>query len=307
MLSDSRNYLRNLFKRSAVFGLTVAGFFCVFIPANAQRAGGDKPSRFMERIDVEEGVRRLADFRQQRLDGDFCFEFELEHKPRRARTVRYAGIMWGSWNEWGPVTRFRVSPQGVDGGESDNALGAVELIIQNGVVTQAWIRRPEDAGFRLLNGEEAFEPIMPGLLYSPFDLQMPFIYWKDFVYEGPTLIGASRVAQQFLMLPPKGSPSAERGIAGVRVGLDDIYNALWRIEIVNTTGSVASRFAVESFRKVQDQYIVKRITLTNYPSKDRTTFDVEKASVGLSLNRDLFDPKSVMPIDAFVPEGMEAL
>lgn len=307
MFFQPKHSTRRFFKRSAVFGLTAVGLFCTCLPSHAQRAGGEKPSRFMDRIDAEEGMRRLADFRQQRLDGDFCFEFELEHKPRRARTVRYEGIMWGSWNELGPVTRFRLSQQGEDRVQRGHAPEAVELIIQNGVVAQAWIRRPGDADFHRLEGEALFEPLLPGLLYSPFDLQMPFIYWENFVYEGPTLIGASRVAQQFLMLPPRGSASAERGIAGVRVGLDDIYNALWRIEIMDTEGDVVTRFAVESFKKVQKQYIVKRITLTDYPSKGRTTFDVEKAAVGISVSSNFFDPFSALPVDLFVPKGMEEL
>ena len=103
-------YFLKLFKRSAVCGLTVAGLFCAYLQAPAQvRLGGERASRFMERIDAEEGAQRLAAFRRQRLEGDFCFEFELAHKPRRGRTIPYAGIMWGSWNESGPITRFRVS------------------------------------------------------------------------------------------------------------------------------------------------------------------------------------------------------
>ena len=71
--------------------------------------------------------------------------------------------------------------------------------------------------------------------------------------------------------------------------MDDTYNALWRVEVVHDDESVHSRFAVESFKKVQEQYIVKRITLTDYPGKDRTTFDVVDASVGLKLDEALFD------------------
>jgi len=306
MLFRKTSFL-TLFKRSAVYGLSVAGLFCACISLSAQRAGGEKPSRFMERIDAAEGAQRLDAFRQQRLDGDFCFKFELEHKPRRARTVRYEGMMWGSWNELGPVTRFRVSPPSDKVAEALNSPEVVELIIQNGESPQAWIRRSDDEAFKLITGEALFEPILPGLLYSPFDLQMPFVYWDDFIYEGPTLIGATRVAQQFLMQPPAGSASVARGIAGVRVGLDDTYNALWRIEVIDTEGAVASRFAVESFKKVQEQYIVKRITLTDYPSKDRTTFDVQAASVGLSLNDDFFCPSLRLPVDAFVPQVMEEL
>ena len=304
MLFRETHFLK-LFKRSAVCGLTVAGLFCAYLQATAQvRMSGERASRFMNRIDVEEGAERLAAFRRQRLEGDFCFEFELAHKPRRGRTIPYKGIMWGSWNESGPITRFRVSSARPKDGESVNSSQEVELIIQNGVIPRAWIRRNDGSDFELIEGEALFEPIMPGLLYSPFDLQMPFIYWEDFTYEGPTLVGVTRVAQQFLMQPPATSASAERGISGVRVGLDDIYNALWRIEVVNAKSEVASRFAVESFKKIQEQYIVKRITLTDYTSRDRTTFEVKAACVGISLNRNLFCSETALSVDASIPSSM---
>jgi hypothetical protein len=303
-----KTYFLKLLKRSAVCGLTVAGFFCAYLQAPAQgRTGGERASRFMERIDAEEGARRLAAFRRQRLEGDFCFEFELAHKPRQGRTVRYEGMMWGSWNELGPITRFRFSPAPLKDDESTNASQELELIIQNGVTPEAWIRRNDRSEFALIEGEALFEPIIPGLLYSTFDLQMPFLYWKDFTYEGPTLAGATRIAQQFLMQPPVTSSSAQRGISGVRVGLDDTYNALWRIEVINAQSEVASRFAVESFKKIQDQYIFKRITLKDYSSRDRTTFEVKNASVGISLNRYLFCPQSALSVDTSIPSSMKEL
>jgi hypothetical protein len=279
------------------------------VPLNAQeRAGGERGSRFMDRIDQEEGAQRLAAFRQQRLDGDYCFEFQLQHKPKKSsRTIRYQGVMWGSWNEAGPVTRFKILPTPTRGAVLPAESPPVELIIQNGASPQVWMRRGESDAFVLLEGPSLFEPILPGLLYSPFDLQMPFVYWEDFTYIGPTLIGASRVAQQFLMQPPVGSASAARGISGVSVGLDDTYNALWRIEVMDAAGEVASRFAVESFKKVQEQYIVKRITLTDYPSKDRTTFEVDTASVGIFLDRDLFSPESALSVDVLAPLDMEKI
>ena len=215
--------------------------------------------------------------------------------------------MWGSWNESGPITRLRVYPVRSKDNESVNSSQEVELIIQNGVTPQAWMRRNDESDFELIEGEALFEPIMPSLLYSPFDLQMPFVYWKDFTYEGPTLVGATRIAQQFLMQPPALSASAQRGISGVRVGLDDTYNALWRIEVMNAEGEVSSRFAVESFKKIQDQYIVKRITLTDYSSRDRTTFEVKAAAVGISLNQKLFCPVSALSVEMSVPSLMKEL
>lgn len=307
MLHITKNKF-SLLKRSAVIGFAVAGLFCACLPISAQnRAGGERHTHGMDRIDLEEGARRLAAFRNQRLEGDYCFQFMLEQKPRRGRTVRYKGMMWGSWNEQGPVTRLRVFPN-QDSKDADSVnVEPVELIIQNGPVQKAWIRRAAGSSFELLEGTALFEPILPGLLYSAFDLQMPFVYWDKFTYEGPILIGASRVAQQFLMEPPVGSASAVRGIAGVRVGLDDTYGALWRVEVVDAKGEDISRFSVESFKKVQEQYIVKRITLKDFSTKDRTTFEVKAAAVGLSLNRNLFNSCAALSLDDYVPAVMQNL
>lgn len=268
-----------------VMGLCL-GLLPAAVPAFGQRPGGNEARRGMERIDQEEGAKRLEAFRRQRLEGDYVFEFELEHKPRRARTVRYDGVMWGSWNERGAVTRFKIF---LNNGDTESSDPLVELIVHNGAEPGAWIRRDSSRPFKRVEGEALFEPLLPGWIYSVFDLQMPFIYWNDFIYEGPSLIGMSRVAQNFLMLPPEKSQSARQGIKGVRVALDDTYNALWRVEVVRADDTVDSKFEVESFKKVQGQYIVKRITLTDYPGEDRTTFDVEDASVGLKLDPELFE------------------
>lgn len=305
MLLYSENIFTRL-KRSAIAGLAAAGLFCAYIPLHAQeRAGGERHKHGMERIDQEEGARRLEAFRNQRLQGDFYFKFRLEHKPRKARTVRYDGEMWGTWNEQGPITRFRIYPK-KNSATSDES-ESVELIVQNGPSQSAWIRRSEDSTFELLEGAALFEPILPEVLYTPFDLQMPFVYWDDFIYEGPTLVGASRVAQQFLMLPPESLAAETRGIAGVRIGLDDTYNALWRVELVDDEGEELSRFSVESFKEVQEQYIVKRITLKDNVSRDSTTFHVSAASVGLSLKSQLFDPADSIHATQFVPKNLEKL
>ena len=84
-------------------------------------------------------------------------------------------------------------------------------------------------------------------------------------------------------------------------------DALWRIEVMNAESEVSSRFAVESFKKIQDQYIVKRITLTDYSSRDRTTFEVKAAAVGISLNQKLFCPVSALSVDTSIPSLMKEL
>lgn len=278
-------------RRPAILGYALAGLFCVFTASSTyaqERAGGDAPSRFMERIDQEEGVRRMAAFRGQRLEGDYCFRFELEHLPRRGKATTYYGTMWGSWNEVGPVTRIELIADNSDT-DSVQVHDTIELIIQNGIDSKVWSRKNREGAFVAVSDAGLFEPVIPGIVYSAFDLQMPFIYWDQFTYEGPSRV-QSRVAQQFLMFPPEDDAALDRGIGAVRVGLDDTYDALLRVEVLNTAGEELSRFTVESFKKVQGQYIVKEVTLKDYASKDRTRFKVKAASVGLGLNDLIFKP-----------------
>ncbi len=240
----------------------------------------------MERIDAEEGAARLASFRQQRLAGDFIFEFELEHKPRRDRTKRYRGTLWGTWSDEGARMRVRL----LEGLSSDGGLStaAREWIIQNGTNPRAWFLAEGGGGFQLVEDDALFQPLLPGLTYTLFDLQMPFIFWLDAVYEGPVLAAGSRIAQTFLLTPPADSVFVRQGIQAVRIGLDDTYNALLRVEVIGADGVERSRFQVESFQKIDDQHIVKKITLTDNDSRDRTSFYVKEASVGILLDPDLF-------------------
>lgn len=282
------NFVKLLEFRKRSVGLVCAatGLFCACfsdVSWAQDRAGGDTPSRIMERIDQDEGARRMAAFRAQRLDGDYCFRFELEHLPRLGKTVRYYGTMWGSWNEEGPITRIRLST---------DSSGLVELIIQNGHDAKAWLRSGETGAFQRLSGDALFEPVIPGITYSAFDLQMPFVYWKTFAYEGPGRV-QSRVAQQFLMEPSVDDAAVARGIHSVRIGLDDAYDALLRIEVLDADAATLSRFTVESFKKVQGQYIVKKVMLKDYATKDRTRFQVKAASVGLLFDRSIFDASHV--------------
>ena len=280
------NFFRviNFSKRSVAFGFAVTGLFCAFflgMSSAQQRAGGDSVDRY-EKIDQPEGVRRMAAFRNQRLMGDYCFRFELEHLPRAQKTVSYYGTMWGSWNELGPVTRIKLNANAEVGFNMP-----VELIIQSGPQAKVWSRTAA-GDFELLKGDALFESVIPGVTYSAFDLQMPFFYWEEFLYEGPAR-ERSQIVQLFSMQAPVGSYAYERGISAVRLGLHDVYDALLRVEVLDENSEELSRFTVESFKKVQGEYIVKEVTLKDYATRDRTRFKVKAAIVGLGLDEALFD------------------
>lgn len=245
-----------------------------------------KDSRY-EAIDAAEGARRLQAFRNQRLEGDYCFRFELEHLPRRGATVRYQGTMWGSWNVRGPVTRFELN-----GGPGIGEGMTRSWILQNGPEPMAWSRDADGGPFLPLEGDALFTPLLPGVVHAPFDFLMPFLYWSDYRYEGADRI-RSRIARNFLMYPPSGSLVPE-WLDSVRIGIDDAYNALLNIEVLEASGRTRSSFTVESFKQVQGQWIVKRIVMKDWRSRDRTRFKVLSASLGLALPDAVFSPVDAM-------------
>lgn len=279
--------------RSAIGVCAVAGLFylaCATVLFAESRERGNS-SRFIPGIDAAEGVERMANFRQQRLQGDYCFRFELEHLPRRGQAVVYQGTLWGSWNAIGPVSRFELWPVNESGSDT---VQRVELIIQNGSQLAVWMRQGQSSEFQLVDGAALFEPIIPGVLYTPFDLQMPFIYWNEFSYEGPSRV-LSRIAQWFRMFPPEGSAAADY-VQAVRIGLDDTYDALLKVEVMGPDGAMRTDFKVESFKKVQQQYIVKEIALKDYGTRDRTRFQVNAASLGWNFDPSVFDPKLTLSV-----------
>ncbi len=281
-----------LFKQKTVlcaFFMTGLLWVCLPCTSMAQRPlQDDLRSRTMERLDDTEAARLLKYFKAQRLDEDFCFRFQLKHKPRRGRTTYYEGIMYGSWNEKGPVSRVKLYPNKVSD-KSSAELSPIDMIVQNGRLPQVWVRRGNSGGFTLIEDSSLFEPIFDGIMYTPFDLQMPFIYWDNYEYEGPSRV-LSRIGQKFLMFPPEGSLAELNGISAVRVSIDDTYYALLRAEVLQDDNKVRSQFTVRGIKKIQDRYIVKEVELKNLLTKDATIFRVEAASVGLKLNDSIFNP-----------------
>lgn len=270
----------------------------------AQR-DNDLRSRIMERIDEAEIAERIAVFRAQQFDENFCFQFQLEHKPRRGRTIRYKGFMYGSSSDEGPISRFVLFPEQM-GEDASVELLPIELIVHNGILPKIWMRKQLSQSFVLIEDAALFEPIFDGVLYTPFDLQMPFVYWENYDYEGPSRV-LSRIGQRFLMYPPENSPADQNGITSVRVAIDDTYNALLQAEVLREEEQVSTRFTVRGLKKVQEYYIIKEIELKNMLSRDATAFKVTAACIGLDFESALFDPYNQVAVPEISTDLFETL
>ncbi|MGA2051941.1 MAG: hypothetical protein ABSH19_01380 [Opitutales bacterium] len=267
-------------------GIFAALAWAVFLPAVAQnhQMGPGLPAA----IDPAQGAAHLDAFREARLQGDFCLRFQLTHLPRRGDETVYEGVAWGTWNEQGPLTRFQLRPAaGSNNAPPDPALrdaNTWEWLVQNGPMPRVWVLAPGEKTPQELPPAAWPAPLFAGLVYTPFDLLMPFLYWQKFEYHGPTRL-RGRVADLYVMLPPSDSTAAP-----VEVALDREFNALLQAESLNDTRQPVRQFQILDFEKVEGQWMMKTLDLLDLTKRDQDQFEVTAAALNLRLDPAVFDP-----------------
>jgi hypothetical protein len=235
--------------------------------------------------DQAEGRRILDDFRMRGIEGDYYWEFSLRVKPRRGEESFIPGRMWGSRNEKGPITRIVLWP-GVAASER-------RLLIQNGPknATWSWQADKAAAGATPMDSSAWFDAL-GGTDLTAFDLQMPFIYWNDVVFEGVTNRN-NRPAYVFLFYPPADVAAQRPALTGVRIYLDTAYRAILQFEQIGDGGRVLKTLKLVSLKKVDDDMIVKSVDLRNEETGNKTEFIVSGAAMRLTLPESLFEPAAL--------------
>jgi hypothetical protein len=238
-------------------------------------------------IDAAAGAAQLDTFRKARLQGDFCLRFQLVHMPRRGDETVYDGVAWGMWNEQGPLTRFQLRPAaGPDSGSPDPAkrdANTWEWLVQNGPAPRVWVLAPGAAAPQEVAPASWHAPLFAGLVYTPFDLLMPFLYWQKFEYRGPERL-RGRVADLYVMLPP------DEATAPVQVALDREFNALVQAEQLDAARQPVREFEILDFEKAEGQWMMKTLELIDTAGHDQDRFGVTAAALNLRLAAAVFDP-----------------
>jgi hypothetical protein len=235
--------------------------------------------------DQAEGRRIIEEFRTRGIDGDYYWEFSLRVKPRRGEETFIPGRMWGSRNVTGPITRIVLWP-GVMASEQ-------RLLIQNGPksATWGWQADKAAAGVKVL-GTSAWFEALGGTDLTVFDLQMPFLYWSDFVFEGVTN-RQGRPAHVFIFYPPVDVALQRPALTGVRVYLDTMYNALVQFEQLGEAGRVAKTLTLLSLKKVDERTIPISVDFRDEVSRNKTEFMVTGAAMELDLPVQIFEPAAL--------------
>lgn len=223
----------------------------------------------------------LEGFRNVGVQGDYWLQFDLRVMPRQGPERDLRGQMFGAPGARGPLTRLIVTEP------------ATHFILHGGNDAQAWRWEPGAAGPAAASVPEQdwLAPIVDTDL-TLFDLQMPFLRWTDFVYEGVANV-RGRPAHAFLLYPPQplSGPAGRLVPAAVRVFLDTQFSALTQAEWLDAQGKALKSVTVLDLKKVRDQWIVKSIDLRNHTTRAKTRFALTAAALDLQLPDALFQPE----------------
>lgn len=248
----------------------------------AQHKSNRPEPRFVSRDkpDPAEGREIMSTFRQLGLPGDYFLEFDLEVLPRRGDRSVVPGRMWGSRNEIGPVTRIDL--QGANAPRT-------HLIAQNGAESNAWRLLEGDGAEVTELGQDAIMDDLAGTGLRVFELQMPFIHWMDYIFEGVSRI-RGRSVHAFLMYPPEDFTAAHPEIVAVRLHLDVKFHALMQAVVLGEGEVPLRKLTVLDLKKLGDQWIVKSIDVRDEITRDKVKFEVTGAALDLDFSPQLFAP-----------------
>jgi hypothetical protein len=232
----------------------------------------------------EEGRAFLAEFRQKGFRG--YLEFKLRVMPRRGPERMMAGKLWNDLLDDGPVTRIEFQ------GDQSNASN-LRLLFRGGRRPAAWRWAAGTQNDATVLGVDAlFEPLGETDL-TAFDLQMPFLWWEDFVFEGVRKV-RGRPANAYLFYPPSDFISRQPELSGVRVFLDTQFNALVQADQIGKDGKLLKSMSVLDLKKVGAHWIVKSIDLKDETTRNKTRFIVTGAAMDQDFSPILFTPEALL-------------
>ncbi len=128
------------------------------------------------------------------------------------------------------------------------------------------------------------KPWIKGINHTPFDLLMPFASLPCKYEKSGRVCG--RPAHLFIFTSPESNHSFPSH--GVRLAIDDAYVAPLRIEHLDG-GLLPSRvFSLQSFKKIDERWLVKAIDAKDRDSGSRTRYELVEVAHGLDLNPSIF-------------------
>lgn len=222
-----------------------------------------------------ESARILDQFRHAGWRG--YVEFDLHALPRRGDEVVYRGRLWGGENDQGAVTRIELT---------DAQGSAHRFLLQNGDHAAVW----QMSGGKVVSVDVAalFQPLIPGVEITAFDLQMPYLYWPGAAVESVTRI-RGRPAYEFVFHPSSEFALRYPNLASVRAYFDAQFSAPVQVELTDAHEVVKTTSLVD-LKHIGEQWIPKSFDVRNETSRDKTRFEVTAVALNLEFSPVVFTP-----------------
>ncbi len=247
----------------------------IFLPATF--AQPVKRPRFDAGVDLsqEAAFERWQEFVSSGLGCDYCTVFEIKHRPRKGEEIKYIGSMFGAQRGHVIYTRIEVAPAAFPKNKS------VFILKNSPQATDVW--KFVSGKFEKLSKADWLKPMLEELIYSPFDLLMPYKFWQ------PVYVGADKVASQAVHIYDLKSPDFSNSV--VRVSLTRDFNAPAQIQFF--TGKDNARTArLGSVKRVDGLWIMREISVKDEFSKDKDILKITHANLKLNLDKSIFSPTS---------------
>lgn len=243
--------------------------------------------------DQAKGLTILETFRSKVIPVPYFLEFTLRTYGKGRPDLRLDGRLYGGINANGPVSLIEVDD---DSGTDD----PVRYLIQNGPIPVVWRTVAESSEPEVLSAEDLSDPLYRTDV-TPFDLQLPYLFWQDFVYEGLTRF-RGRPTDVFILYPPEDERDLYPRISGVRLYLDSQFDAMMQAEILDENMEVAKRINLLEIRKIDGTWMAKTIDV-KMPDGTKTRFRIAAARMNCAWDRTLFEPGSLAAELPVIPES----
>ena len=129
-----------------------------------------------------------------------------------------------------------------------------------------------------------FKPLVEGLIYSPFDLLMPYTNWQA-VYVGGGRIG--QAVYFFDLVPPTKDIAKE--ISRVRIAITREFNSPAQTEIFDAKGDVVKKVSLGAVKKFDGVWLVRQMFARDEKSRDKDKLEFRSASVRTIIDSSVFD------------------
>jgi hypothetical protein len=264
---------------SLCFYITQAGFSQTAFPAR-----GFSPILDVSEAEEKLNVFRDFFFRNQRnpvFHQGYLYQFEFTHYPQTGEPVTHFGLLSGPSPE---STTIRID---LTSGKGGTFAHTSFLLKRDSINSTLWKWNKEKELLSDVSAVDWMLPWVKGINHSPFDLLMPFLNWP-YQYEKSGRV-CGRPAHLYIFTPLPNSPFSQSSFSSVRLAIDDAYHAPLRIEHMDG-GILPSRiFSLQSFKKVEDRWVVKTIDVKERDSKSKTRFELISAAHGLDLHEITFE------------------